>query len=215
MMVGNLDDVDFKINRLYTEGGDNVYGLGATLEGFDVNPLMYEFVFDKAWDCPVTTKEWIHNWALSRGGKESKHVVKAWELLHQKIYTKHATCGQAVLMNARPMLVGTDSWNTYPDIHYKNVELWEILEELLQAGELDNTGYRYDVVNVARQSLGNLFSDFREAFTAEYQKKEFNRNGIMGCQNGHIAVGYGSPAIYRGKLLHRKMDSRCKRLGKR
>lgn len=171
MMVGNLDDVDFKINRLYTEGGDNVYGLGATLEGFDVNPLMYEFVFDKAWDCPVTTKEWIHNWALSRGGKESKHVVKAWEWLHQKIYTKHATCGQAVLMNARPMLIGTDSWNTYPDIHYKNVELWEILEELLQAGELDNAGYRYDVVNVARQSLGNLFSDFREAFTAEYQKK--------------------------------------------
>ena len=33
MMVGNLDDVDSKIKRLFAEGGENVYGLGATLEG--------------------------------------------------------------------------------------------------------------------------------------------------------------------------------------
>ena len=39
MMVGNLDDVDVKIEKLFVEGGENVYGLGATLEGFDVNPL--------------------------------------------------------------------------------------------------------------------------------------------------------------------------------
>ena len=48
MIAGNLNDIDFKIKRLFKEGGDNVYGLGATLEGFDVNPLMYEFVFDQA-----------------------------------------------------------------------------------------------------------------------------------------------------------------------
>lgn len=67
MIAGNLNDIDFKIKRLFKEGGDNVYGLGATLEGFDVNPLMYEFVFDQAWDYPVTTDQWITNWSMCRG----------------------------------------------------------------------------------------------------------------------------------------------------
>ena len=85
MMVGNLDDVDSKIKRLFAEGGENVYGLGATLEGFDVNPFMYEFVFDQAWDYPLTTDQWIQNWAKCRGGNQDGHILKAWDSLHKKI----------------------------------------------------------------------------------------------------------------------------------
>lgn len=55
MMAGNLNDIDFKTRRLFKKGGDNVYDLETTLEGFDMNPLMYELVFDQAWDYPVTT----------------------------------------------------------------------------------------------------------------------------------------------------------------
>ena len=84
MIAGNLNDIDFKIKRLFKEGGDNVYGLGATLEGFDVNPLMYEFVFDQAWDYPLTTDQWIQNWAKCRGGNQDRHILKAWDSLHKK-----------------------------------------------------------------------------------------------------------------------------------
>jgi alpha-N-acetylglucosaminidase len=172
MMVGNLEDADSKIKRLFTEGGNNVYGLGATLEGFDVNPLMYEFVFDQAWDYPLSTEEWVTKWAMCRGGNQNTHILKAWEDLHQKIYTKYATCGQAVLMNARPRLIGTQSWNTYPDIHYDNNDLWQIWKELLKAHGVNNDQYRYDVVNVGRQVLGNLFSIYRDQFTSCYNKKD-------------------------------------------
>lgn len=172
MLAGNVDDVDFKINRLFSEGGENVYGLGATLEGFDANPLMYELVFDHAWDYPVSTTQWIGTWAKIRGGEQDTCIVNAWKGLHEKVYTKLATCGQAVLMNARPRLVGTKSWNTYPDIHYDNYDLWNIWKELLQARHVDKPEYRYDVVNVGRQVLGNLFSEFREHFTTCYDKKD-------------------------------------------
>ena len=172
MMVGNLDDVNSKINRLFNEGGENVYGLGVTLEGFDVNPFMYEFVFERAWDHPVSTTDWIANWAMCRGGNKDPHILKAWDSLHRKIYTKHSTAGQAVLMNARPMLIGTDSWNTYPDIHYSNYDLWEIWANLLKAKNIQNAGYKFDVVNVGRQVLGNLFSQFRDSFTACHHSKD-------------------------------------------
>ncbi|WP_309574097.1 alpha-N-acetylglucosaminidase TIM-barrel domain-containing protein [Bacteroides thetaiotaomicron] len=39
MMIQSWIDVDVKIEKLFVEGGENVYGLGATLEGFDVNPF--------------------------------------------------------------------------------------------------------------------------------------------------------------------------------
>ena len=39
-----------KIHQVLAEGGQNVYGLGVTLEAFDVNPMMYEFVFEQAWE---------------------------------------------------------------------------------------------------------------------------------------------------------------------
>lgn len=174
MLAGNVNDVDFKINRLFSEGGENVYGLGATLEGFDANPLMYELVFDHAWDYPVSTSQWIETWAKSRGGEQDTCIMNAWKGLHAKIYTKLATCGQAVLMNARPRLVGTKSWNTYPDIHYDNSDLWNIWKELLQASSVDKPEFCYDVVNVGRQVLGNLFSEFREHFTACYDKKDLS-----------------------------------------
>lgn len=156
MIAGNLNDIDFKIKRLFKEGGDNVYGLGATLEGFDVNPLMYEFVFDQAWDYPVTTDQWITNWSMCRGGNQDANIIKAWRALHQKIYTEHATCGQSVLMNARPRLTGTKSWNTNPGIHYANNDLWQIWKELLKARNINNSDFRFDVINIGRQVLGKL-----------------------------------------------------------
>lgn len=173
MLAGNIDEVDSRINGFLADGGENASGIGVTLEGFDVNPHMYEFVFDKAWsDCPDTDR-WIDRWALSRGADSDSLVADAWRLMHDSIYNHMATCGQAVLINARPMLVGTDSWNTYPDIFYNNNTLWQIWQLLLAANvDPANPSHRFDVVNVGRQALGNLFSQFRESFTDAYNKKD-------------------------------------------
>lgn len=173
MMAGDIDETDRRIDRVLAEGGDNAIGLGVTLEGMDVNPHMYERLFEKAWTTCADPDTWIDNWARSRGGNQDQLVIEAWRMMHDSIYNRMATCGQAVLMNARPMLVGTDSWNTYPDIFYDNATLWAIWQKLLDA-EVDpaNPGHNFDVVNVGRQALGNLFSDFRASFTDSYNKKD-------------------------------------------
>lgn len=173
MLAGDIDDVNAKINRLDSIESNNMYGLGCTLEAFDVNPLMYEFTLSKAWNTGETPEQWVETWAKTRGGDKAPEVVDAWTDLHNNIYNHMATCGQAVLINARPMLVGTDSWNTYPDIHYNNADLLQIWSTLLSAkGVEDNVGYRYDVINVGRQVLGNLFSVMRDSFTTAYNKSD-------------------------------------------
>ena len=172
MLAGDIDDVDFKISRLFEEGGHNVFGVGVTLEGLDVNPLMYEYVFDKVWNPDMKPQDWIRTWSLCRGGKVNEKVNSAWQKLHEEIYTKPALCGQAVLINARPQLEGVQGWNTHPEYHYDNDVLWRIWEELLSAGDVDNALFKFDLINVGRQVLGNLFLDFRERFTACYKKHD-------------------------------------------
>lgn len=173
MLAGDIDETDKRISGFLADGGDNAAGIGVTLEGMDVNPHMYEFVFDKAWSTCAGPDDWVDTWAAARGGDRDSLVTDAWRLMHDSIYNHMATCGQAVLINARPMLVGTDSWNTYPDIFYDNRTLWQIWQ-LLLAADVDpqNPGHNFDVVNVGRQVLGNLFSDFRSSFTDSYNKKD-------------------------------------------
>ncbi len=188
MLAGDIDDVDFKINRLFEEGGDNVFGVGVTLEGLDVNPLMYEYVFDKVWNPDMRPQDWIRTWSLCRGGKVNEKVNSAWQKLHEDIYTKPALCGQAVLINARPQLEGVQGWNTHPEYHYDNDVLWRIWEELLSAGDIDNALFKFDVINVGRQVLGNLFSDFRDRFTECYKKHDILGAEKMAAQMDQLIV---------------------------
>ena len=66
MLAGHVDDVSAKLNRLFVEGGKNISGVGATLEGLDVNPFMYEFVLEKAWSHTITNADWMKNWPYYR-----------------------------------------------------------------------------------------------------------------------------------------------------
>lgn len=188
MLAGDIDDVDFKISRLFEEGGHNVFGVGVTLEGLDVNPLMYEYVFDKVWNPDMKPQDWIRTWSLCRGGKVNEKVNSAWQKLHEEIYTKPALCGQAVLINARPQLEGVQGWNTHPEYHYDNDVLWRIWEELLSAGDIDNALFKFDVINVGRQVLGNLFSDFRDRFTECYKKHDILGAEKMAAQMDQLIV---------------------------
>ena len=48
ILAGNLKDVDAKIADVVKKGGDNLVGIGGTLEGFDCNPVMHEYILAKA-----------------------------------------------------------------------------------------------------------------------------------------------------------------------
>jgi len=87
MLAGNLSEVESRINDTFKNGGTNLSGVGCTLEGLDMNPMMYEYVLEKAWnDKPTDVNQWIRNWAIRRCGETDKNVEKAWELLFNKIY---------------------------------------------------------------------------------------------------------------------------------
>lgn len=173
MLCGNLREVGKRIENAYENGGDNFWGIGSTLEALDVNPLMYEYVFEKAWDRNITDEEWIACWADRRVGCVDEEVRKVWRDLLDKVYTVTASLGQGTLTNARPALKGNGNWTTRPNINYDNKELFRIWERLLEADKGDErNSYLFDVVNIGRQVLGNHFLTVRNRFAAAYERKD-------------------------------------------
>lgn len=172
MMSGDLKEVEKRMENTFINGGDNMLGIGSTTEGFGVNPIMYEYVFDKAWSKgPVNVDEWVKSWSERRYGKESDTVSKAWNILLNTAYSGPAGLGRATLTNARPGLTGHNTWTTNPIINYNNKDLLQAWKLLVMPRAEVSAVYRYDVVDLGRQVLGNYFSVVRDHFTENYYKK--------------------------------------------
>lgn len=174
MLVGNLRETGKRIENAFARGGANMHGLGSTLEGLDVNPFMYEYVFEKAWNRPMSDDEWIQAWADRRAGKADPKVRQAWSDLLNKVYTATAQLGQGTLTNARPSLKGHGNWTTNPATAYNNADLFRIWETMLSGDRSPRDAYGFDVVNIGRQVLGNYFLTVRDRFADAYAKKDLD-----------------------------------------
>lgn len=183
VLAGNLKDVNQKINDFLDNGGDNAIGIGGTLEGFDVNPVMHEFMLAKVWDPTLTPEKWIEIWSKSRGGMNDTAIQDAWKTLGEKVYVERSKIGQASLTNARPALRDKTGFYTNPAYIYQDEDLLQALDQLLAAGNgKDNAAYKFDVMNVTRQLLGNKFNQLRDQFTNAYENNNLDSVLLVGSQ---------------------------------
>ena len=179
MLAGNLDTVNVRIERAFEKGGDNFVGIGSTLEGFDCNPFMYEYVFEKAWDSPLTrdVTAWVEKLADQRGGKEDPAMRTAWKLLADSVYNKVSSPGQTVRINQRPTMGDINEYRQYyvaPTYKYNNLTLLQVLDALL-ASDCSSRARHFDVVNITRQLLGNWFSDLYADYVKAYRDKDYDK----------------------------------------
>ena len=169
MLAGNLEEVEKRMENALNNGGKNLWGIGSTLEGFGMNPLMYEYVFEKAWSKgPVNVEGWVNKWSARRIGKKDENEKTGWELLLKTAYTSPTALGQATLTNARPSFTEHGNWTTDPKIAYQNSGLLRAWGLLLKVSNPTRDAYGFDVVNIGRQVLGNYFSVLRDRFTSDY-----------------------------------------------
>lgn len=161
-----------KINRLiedtFVEGGSGFKGIGCTPEGFDCNPLMYEYVLEHAWDMP--DRDWVAKYADRRLGYTNPKQREAWRLLCDSVYVWQSGSFYESIANSRPY-IGKRSNHGHSDIHYSNNSLCMALGLMLEA---DGSGvdYEFDLVNLTRQWLGNLSSALFDDWTEAYNRKD-------------------------------------------
>lgn len=178
-LAGHFHQTGERIEDAFARGGDNMIGLGSTLEGFGVNQFMFEYLFDKAWDTGISDDEWVKNLADRRLGKPDENARKAWKTLTDSVYIGGSFSSQTPLACARPCLEGFWHWTAIHNVKYDNATLIRAWKDLL-ASPSDRDSYRFDIVNIGTQVLGNHFAGLRDEFTAAYRSGDILKAEAVG-----------------------------------
>ena len=175
-LAGNPNEVNKLIENTFANGGENFRGIGSTLEGFDVNPFMYQYIFEKAWDFD-THKDldaYARVVADSRTGKADENARKAWSILFKEIYHDRSVPGHSPLMNLRPSFGRSSSYHSSVRYTYDNDRLREAIQ-LLLAADGRGSAYTFDVVNLTRQWLRNNFDTLSFQYKEAYDARDRER----------------------------------------
>ena len=172
-LVGRFRDINERLETALAEGGDNLTGIGATLEGFDCNPYVYEFLLEKAWDLPQheDIALWTESLADQRLGFVSEEGRAAWKRIIDSVYVDSTVPGQSPYMTQRPNIGKAKTYYSNARLKYANEQLTQALGVLL---ELDgrNNAYLFDLVNLTRQALSNRFDSCKRAYDVAYRERD-------------------------------------------
>ncbi len=172
-LVGQIKNIHERFENAYTNGGKNMHGIGTTLEGFDCNPFIYNYIFEKAWDLDnhMSVGKWTESLADQRVGFEDDNARAAWARLIDSVYVGNSGPGQCSQFNFRPSLDVKLSYYGNIAIGYENKTLLRAIEQLFKV-ETESGAYAFDVVNTTRQLLGNYFVVPYESYKKAYADRD-------------------------------------------
>ena len=167
-IAANLGDV------LQSPAKGRLVGLGMMMEGLGNNPIVPDFVMDMTWRTSVPDlAAWTRDYVTRRYGAPNPMAQEAWRILFATAYRSPAQTG--TFLAERPgFYVAKSAYRTEPIAPYEFRLLVPALESLLAAAPMlgQNDAYRYDVVNLARQLLGQLGLPRVNAVEAAFVKKD-------------------------------------------
>ena len=172
-LAGNIQEIGNLIEGTFAEAGPSFKGLGSTLEGFDCNPFMYQFIFEKAWDFPQhqDLDTYAEALAWSRAGVDNEEAKDAWKELFDEIYIQRSVPGHSPIMNLRPSFGRSSSYHSSVRFNYENDKLREVVRQLLEA-DGHGPSYEFDLVNLTRQWLSNRFEQRFADYKAAYEARD-------------------------------------------
>lgn len=157
-LIGNYGDIKAKLDNVLLGGGSNLAGIGATLEALDCNQWLFEYVFDRAWktssavDPVIMTADYML-------GREDELWREAWTELVNRIYAYAPNGGrQGSCLTVRPTAISNAR------ARYSNLTLINIWKKMLEVEPSDADAYKFTLVNVGRQVLGNHFDDLYDDY---------------------------------------------------
>lgn len=159
--------------------GKTLKGVGATMEGIENNPIMYELLFELPWRSTEFSKEdWLNDYVFARYGKKDSTLWEAWKILANTAYqapfdgTQEGTTESVFC--ARPALDihSASTWGT-SKLYYEPQDLRAGVEKMIAVAPnyKSNNNFQYDLVDAVRQAIadsGNVVQrEIAEAFRAK------------------------------------------------
>ncbi|MBR5600659.1 MAG: alpha-N-acetylglucosaminidase [Bacteroidaceae bacterium] len=167
----------------------NMKGVGATPEGIETNPILYDMLFELPWmdaTNPPTIDEWLTEYTHARYGVKNETANAALKRLKESVWncpTDQQGTSEAIIL-ARPKWAPdrVSSWSTAA-IYWDTQEVLVAADELISISDIITTedgivNYNYDVIDVVRQSMVDFAYELlplinaarTESNTAEYKR---------------------------------------------
>ena len=166
---GRVKEAGQRIERALAECGDNLVGIGSTLEGLDVQQFPYEYILEKAWNFAKTDEQVINELADRHAGTVSQPAREAWKLLYDSVLDITPGNFAAPLPCSYPAL-GKES----RAVKYNPQDLLAVWDHLLAQDKVTTDAMTIDLIWVGRQLLGDLFLIEKQAVDKAYQQKDKN-----------------------------------------
>ena len=169
---GRVKEAGERIEKALQECGDNLVGIGSTLEGLDVQQFPYEYILEKAWDYAKTDEQVVIELADRHAGCESEPVREAWNLLYNKVLDINPSNFAAPLPCSYP-----EYGKENREVKYEPRDLLAVWDLLLQQDCSITDAMTIDLVWVGRQLLGDLFLMEKHEFDKAYEQRD--KNGVF------------------------------------
>ncbi|MBO4803656.1 MAG: alpha-N-acetylglucosaminidase [Muribaculaceae bacterium] len=163
---GRVKEAGERIERALQECGDNLVGIGSTLEGLDLQQFPYEYILEKAWDYGKSDAQVISELADRHAGRENKHAREAWQLLYDNVLDITPGNFAAPLTCSYPVM-GKES----RAVKYEPRQLLAVWDALLAQDQVTTDAMTIDLVWVGRQLLGDLFLVEKQALDKAFLER--------------------------------------------
>ena len=183
--VGLHGRMDLLVNGYYDAcahaNGKTLRGVGATPEGIENNPVMFELLYELPWrEERFSPDEWLQGYLKARYGKDvSPEVMEAWRALEHTVYNAPRDYqGEGTvesLLCARPgfHLDRTSTWG-YAKLFYSpdsTAKAARLLTSVAKQYEGSNN-FEYDLVDIVRQSNADKGNVLLEDISQSYDRKD-------------------------------------------
>ncbi|MBR5085936.1 MAG: alpha-N-acetylglucosaminidase [Muribaculaceae bacterium] len=169
---GNVKEAGQKLEAALKEGGNNLVGIGSTLEGLEVQQFPYEFIFEKAWDFKKTDEQVVNELADRHVGYKSQPVHEAWKMLYDSVLSIRPTTFCGPLPCQYPEL---DKEHGRCAVRYNPEQLLYVWDKLLEQDSVTTDAMTIDLIWIGRQLLGDLFFMDKKAFDKAYHERDFEK----------------------------------------
>ena len=165
--------------------GNNCKGIGATPEGTETNPILYDMLFELPWmdtNNRPTADEWLEEYTYSRYGVSAKtapNALAALQNLKKSVWnctTNQQGTSEAVIL-ARPKWTvnSVSSWSTAA-IYWDTQDVRLAADQLISIKDLVTTAdgvanYNYDAIDVIRQAMVDYAAELLPLIKAAYDSK--------------------------------------------
>lgn len=165
---------------------NNCQGIGATPEGTETNPILYDMLFELPWMDPnnrPTADEWLEDYAYARYGIENETALAALQNLKKSVWNcevnQQGTSEAVILARPNWTIGSVSSWSTAAiywdtqDVRLAADQLISIADLIKNNNSADGTAnYNYDAIDVIRQAMVDYAAELLPLINAARSNEE-------------------------------------------